>query len=215
MIRVGLIDSGLDPLVLAAGATLVGGGETADPHGHGSALSRLLATTVDPTRLACAPVFDRRGLTSPAQVAEALEHFSALGVEMVVMALGLAHDRAVLAEACRRAVAADLLLVASAPARGTPCYPAAYDGVISVCGDARCRPGQVSWFGGAPALFGACVLPPQGSDERFRGASMAAGHFAAWVWQGFPDRRQRCIAALAGACHFHGRERRAAQETWK
>lgn len=210
MIRVGMIDSGVAPDVLAAGAhlfSLTPDQPGSDALGHGSVVSALLTTTVAPADLVCAQVFDRRGVTTPAMVAEAVEKLTAMGTEMIVMALGLAQDRAVLRQACEAAVAAGVLVLASAPARGGPCFPAAYPGIVSVSGDARCRPGQTAWFGGAPALFGASVEPAPGYPPGFRGASMAVAHFAAWVWRHFPDRQTRMPAALAAACVYQGRER--------
>lgn len=207
MPALGLIDSGLDPAVIAAGAVLLGHGPALDAHGHGSVVSRLLAAAVTPSDLAGVAVFDHRGVTTPLAVAQALDLLVGQGVEMVVMALGLAHDREVLRLACQRAVAAGIMVVASAPARGGPCYPASYPGIVAVSGDARCQPDQTSYFGGQPALFGACVAPPPGVDRRFQGASMAAGHFAAWVWRHFPNRADRRMENLAAACLFQGRER--------
>lgn len=205
-VRVGLIDSGLDPETLAGGALVIGG-DRIDPHGHGSALSRLLTQSVAAAELAVVPVFDHRGVTTPAQVAAAIDTLTEQRVEMIVMALGLAHDRDILRQACQRAMEAGVLLVASAPARGGPCYPADYDGVVSVSGDIRCAPGQTSWFGPPGPLFGACVLPPPGDADSLRGASMAAGHFAAWLWRNFPKRSDRTVAALAASCAYQGRER--------
>lgn len=212
MIRVGLVDSGLAPEILAAGATLLVPADDSahrqgDPHGHGTALSRLLAQTVPPAELACVPVFDHRGVTTPVQVAAAVDALAEAGAEMIVLALGLVHDREVLRLACQRAVAAGRVVVASAPARGDPCYPAAYPGMVAVSGDARCRPGQTSCLDPALPLFGACVLPPATDPSSLRGASMAAGHFAAWLWRHFPDASARRREAIIAACAFLGRER--------
>ena len=90
------------------------------------------------------------------------------------MSLGLGHDREVLRRACGHAHGAGAVLIASAPARGGPVYPAAYDQVIAVTGDARCAPGEVSDLFGVQADFGTYGGDPSGVRA---GASIAAAHF--------------------------------------
>lgn len=205
--RVGVIDTGLSPAVLAAGGVLLG--ERQEAHGHGVLTSTLLTATIPPSALLCVPVFDGRGVTTPLAVAEALDRLCAEGVGMILLALGLAHDRDVLRDACLRAVAAGVLLVASAPARGGACYPASYPAVISVCGDARCQDGEASWLGGTPALFGASPLPPSSAPRTMAGASMAAARFVAWAYPRLidvPDIAE-ALRTFPAACAYHGRER--------
>ena len=76
-------------------------------------------------------------------------------------------------EAVATAQAAGMILIAAAPARGAVIYPGGYAGVIRVCGDARCAPGEISALGGAPADYGAC---PRDMSGRPGGASFAAAH---------------------------------------
>lgn len=207
MTILGLIDTGLAPELLAAGARTLGG--TSDPHGHGGAVSRILASRVPATALLCAPVFDPRGVTTPLAVAEAVDSLVAGGAATILMALGLAHDRPVLRDACHRAAARGVVLVASAPARGGPCFPAAYAEVISVCGDARCAPDELSWLGGEPALFGAHVGALATDGPRFRGASMGAAWFAAHCHALLSPTSDRAglVEALRNRCVYFGRER--------
>lgn len=208
MVRLGLIDSGLAPELVAAGACSLGPGP--DRHGHGSAVSRILATRVAPHALIGVPVFDERGVTTPVAVAQALAGLVEQGAGLVLMALGVAQDRDVLRSACAHAVGHGVVLVASAPARGGACFPAAYPGVLSVCGDARCGPDQISWLGGRPALFGAHARALPGADDSLRGASMGAAWFAAACHQLLTDDADlpSLMERLQARSTFHGRERR-------
>ena len=109
------------------------------------------------------------------RVAAALDWLSGEGARIVNMSLGLGHDREVLRRACEHAHGAGVILIASAPARGGPVYPAAYDQVVAVTGDARCGPGEVSDLLGLQADFGTYGGDP--SSARV-GASIAAAQFA-------------------------------------
>lgn len=216
---VGLIDTGLAPELVAGGASVIGfaampdadvvakAGQ-ADGNGHGSATSRLLAATIPARALVCAQIFDERGVTTPAAVGAALDALADRGAGLIVMALGLGHDRRILREACERAIGRGAVLVASAPARGGACFPAAYPGVISVCGDARCRPGEASWLGGTPAMFGASPQALPDEPVQFRGASMAAARFAAWLYPHMLPEIEvgDLLETLRGHCAYHGRE---------
>ena len=60
--------------------------------------------------------------------------------------------------ACAALLGQGAVLVAAHPARGAPCFPAAYPGVIAATGDARCGWQELSQLG--PALFGAIIIAP-------------------------------------------------------
>jgi hypothetical protein len=208
--KIGLIDSGLAPELIEAGARCLG--DQADLHGHGVLVSRLIARKIAPRDILCAPIFDSRGVTTPLAVAAGLDDLMAQGARLLVLPLGLAGDRLVLRQAIARALDGGATIVASAPARGGPCFPAAYPGVISVCGDIRCAPDEVSWLGGEPALFGACPKAPGQKDRSHDGPSMAAGNFAAWLYpQLVLSAGDESLAKrLHARCAYFGRENKQA-----
>ena len=100
-----------------------------------------------------------------------------------------------------------MVLVAAAPARGGPVYPAGYPGVLRVCGDARCGPGEWSHLATAQADFGAC---PDGPDGRPGGASLAAARFSALLAGALVTEQDAdmAVSALIRRAAYHGPERR-------
>lgn len=223
ILRVGLVDSGLDGAWVArtalacrftpdADGTVVARPVVADRHGHGSALAAVIAGHAPDARLANAQVFDHRAATTAASVAAALDWLRGHGVRLVNLSLGLADDRAVLRSAVAAAVAAGMLLVAASPARGGPVYPAAYPGVLRASGDARCAPGEWSWLGSAQADVGACPLldgatPRPGTPA---GASVAAAHVTGLLAARFAGDAAAAAAWLRDRARWLGPERRRA-----
>ena len=126
--------------------------------------------------------------------------------EIVHCSFGLQRKDVGLADAVAGLVAQGRLVVAAAPARGGPVFPAAYPGVISVQGDARCEAGVWSWLNLPTAEFGACPSLVKGSEVA--GASVAAayftGHVANLQARGVDDLH----TALRSRAAFVGRERR-------
>lgn len=182
-----------------------------DVVGHGSAVARLVAEAAPAARLLDAQIFHDRAATTPAVVAAALRWAVARRADIAVLSLGMRSDREALRDACAEAVAAGMMLVASAPARGLPVYPAAYPGVLRVSGDARCGAGEVSWFGDGIAEYGTCSLLAQGALP-VGGASFAAarlaGLLAAALSSGDLGPGQDPHAYLRARARFTGRERR-------
>lgn len=178
-VRVGLLDSGVDPPLrdrLIAAKSFIPNRDgvisqplVADPTGHGTVMAEMLLA-VPGVELLGAQVFTRTGPTSPAVIAAGLGWLLGQGVQLVNMSFGLRQDRAVLRDACARAINAEVILLAASPARGAPVWPAAYPGVLRISGDARCAADELSDLASAQADFGAC---PQGGDPRTGGASLA------------------------------------------
>lgn len=185
-----------------------GPGEAAD---HATAIARTILAAAPSARLVSARVFDRSLAAAPAVVAAALDWLVAEGVAIANLSFGLHADREVLRRACAAALARGVLLVAASPARGPAVFPAAYPGVLRVCGDARCAPGEVSDLGGEPADFGAC---PRAVGAPVAGASAAAaqvsGIVAAWLAArgGATATGEEVRARLVTVARFRGRERR-------
>ena len=85
-------------------------------------------------------------------------------------------------------------------------FPAAYPGVISVQGDARCEAGAWSWLNLPTAEFGACPSLAKGSEVA--GGSVAAAHFTGHVANLKARGVDDLHAALRSGATFVGRERR-------
>ncbi len=224
-VRVALVDTALAPDVRVGSRArfdLAGRqacGEEAVPviTAHGTALARIIRHLAPACELLSAQVFQGRLTTSPAAVAAGISWATEQGARLIHLSLGVRADRPVLRTACQTAIARGCLVVAAAPARGARVYPAGYEDVIRVMGDARCRPHEISYLGTERALFGAPPRwalegPPSDGAAAVRGASCAAayitGHLAALL-AGAPhlDLRQ-AMETLAARARYVGPERR-------
>ena len=219
--RVAIIDSGLDPAaglpVLAQGRLDEEAGRIAqqeavdDASGHGTRVARVIASASRPPALLIAQVLDAKGRATPAGVAAALRWACDQDARIIHLSLGLAADRAVLAQAVSDAIGAGVVVVASAPARGAMSWPARYPGVLSATGDARCAPDQISALGEQGAKFGGCVLRPPGRQEPRGGASIGAAHVTRFIVSHVrPGSTPAQVRSdLVARASFHGRERRS------
>ena len=214
--RVALIDSGADPVTLAAARAARRFVDTdgrvevqptlADACGHGTRVAGVLFGDAMPAALLVAQVFDHRRATTAATVAAAIRWAVAERANLVHMSLGVREDRPVLAAAVAAATRAGLLLIASTPARGAPPFPAAYPGVLRGTGDARCGPTEISVLDAARGHFGGCARAADGAG----GASIGAAYLSRFILRsvapgaGYETTLQR-LAALA---RYQGPERR-------
>jgi hypothetical protein len=208
MIRVALIDGPLAADHPALGVrSLLRAGDAAGPEGaHAAAMAAALLAGCPGARIDNLAVFGG-GLTTTADcVASALE--AAEGAALVLCALGMARADPGMAAVVARLLDAGALVVAAAPARGAPVYPAGFEGVVSVQGDARCGPGDWSRLDLPQARFGACPALPR--HPGVAGASVAAAHLAGLAARnlatGAPA--DEVISALAREAPFQGRESR-------
>ncbi|NML18731.1 subtilisin-like serine protease QhpE [Azohydromonas caseinilytica] len=204
-VRIGLIDGGVAPALSASvEAVRSFGGPSPDAFGaaalaHGTNVARLVLEGLPTARLLGARVFHQRLDAGVDDVVAALDWLVGQGVDLVNMSLGLRTRSATLERACAAAHAAGVLLVAAAPARGGPVWPAAYADCIAVSGDARCGPGELSWLGQPEVDVGACPFLVPGAPARGGGASYAAARFSgrasALLAQGLPAlaMRQHCF----------------------
>lgn len=202
---IGLIDSGVDAGAVAVAAQRRFAGEGWLE--HGTVLAAIIARLAPAVPLLSAQVFDDRAVASASAVAEALDWLVDQGARLVNMSLGLTADRAVLAQACARAVAGGVVLVASVPAIGPLVWPAAYAGVVRVTGDARCRDDELAWLDDGRVHFGACPCPegrPEG-QPRVAGASVAAARVTGLL-AAIADADP--VARLAAAACHRGPQRR-------
>lgn len=184
-VRVGVIDSGIGTGESAAGQRVVAAcafsramtGEITPlaPHddllGHGSEVATLIRLNAAHTEFVDAQVFSTARAIDAGVLAAAIDWCVEHAVRVVNLSLGLRADRRLLRDACARASAAGLTLVAATPARGGDTFPAAYPQVIAVSGDARCVDGGWSWLGDG-LRAGASPRPPRPAAGG--GASYAA-----------------------------------------
>ena len=214
-VRVGIIDSGIpadtcEGLVAAKNFS-IGREDRAvvDLLGHGVAVTtRINGPGVE---IHAARVFDRRLSCTPARVASAIDWLLGQEVRIINMSFGLREDRGPLRQACERALAQGVCLVAASPAQGAAVYPASYPGVVRATGDARCGPGDISWLDSLQADFGGY---PGQIDSGAAGASMGCAAVTAALaalaarnpqWSS----ARLCQQLASGAC-FHGPEQRRA-----
>lgn len=191
---------------------MVVGPDTADAIRHGSLLAQVIWRHAPRARLLNARIFDDKPVATPRLVAEGFDWLVRRGAAMINMSFGLREDRVLVREICQRAMGEGIILVAASPARGTQIYPSAYDGVISVSGDARCAADEISHLATSQAEYGAC---PRGmkevGDRRVGGSSFATAHVTGKLAAYLDDGGASILAAdfLRSRARYHGPERRA------
>jgi hypothetical protein len=178
-----------------------------DRLGHGSAVAAMLLRAAPEVRLRHAQVFDDRPVTSADRVARAVD-WLAPDCDLILLSLGLAADRAVLCTSCAQAVHNRCILVAASPARGAPCWPAAYPGVIAATGDARCGWNDLSLLPGN--IIGAWCASPEQGGTGMAGASLAAARVAGHLAAHLDQARGDPFGWLAARASHNGPERRRA-----
>jgi Subtilase family len=219
--RIAVIDSGVAPSVrppvrsarrfIANDAQIIEAELAPDPTGHGTVVAQIIASAGVPMELCIAQVMDAEGRATPAAVAAALSWVLAQRVQLIHLSLGLRHDRAVLAAAISRVIAAGVAIVASTPARGLRTYPAAYPGVIRATGDARCGREEISHLATPWADFGACAVHWRPDGRAQRGASVGAAHLTRFILAHLPPATEPAAVSrsLAQDARYRGAERRA------
>ena len=227
---IGLVDSGLAPeleskahssraFILDESGELAARPAEPDLVGHGSLVARIVLSHEPNALLVNAQVFHARAAATALAVAAALDWSITQGARLIILSLGLREDRAVLRQACARALDQGAVLLASSPARGTPVYPSSYAGVIRITGDARCAPDEISHLASAQADFGACVradarIAESAPPPANAGASLAAAHVCGHLARHFAQADGVTIstaaarAFLVAQARYHGPERR-------
>ena len=180
---------------------------TTDLLGHGSAVCEAILSRAPEARLCVAQVFDERGVTSPLQIAAALNWLAGQGVRLINLSLGVRQDRPILHDAVADLVAAGVLICASSPAQGDPVFPASYPGVIRVTGDARCRDGEWSWLDSSQADFGAAVSLA-GRSGASLGCAAFCGHLASMLAESPELSNLELIELMRERAPYHGVERK-------
>ena len=208
MIRVGLIDGALpgDWPGLAGQEWFCrpDGAELAS--GHAEAMAQTVCTHAQDVLLLNAVVFPGQLSTTLDAICAALSWLAEDPPDIVLCAFGMARSSVEMSVAVARLQRAGCLMVASAPARGGQAYPAAYDGVLSVQGDARCGKAELSKLDLPQATFGAC--PMAAGREDIRGASAAAAHLAGLLARSVQGSERNALVGLETFVSYRGRERR-------
>ncbi|WP_428687119.1 hypothetical protein [Roseibium sp.] len=173
---------------------------------HATAMAQTIEACAGQVTFLNAVVFPGRLAASLADVCSALDRLARDPPDIVLCSFGMARTSVEMAVATERLLKAGCLVVASAPARGDPVYPAAFDGVVSVQGDARCMPGELSRLDLPQAMFGAC--PVAAGNAHIRGASAAAAHLAGLLAKVPNTTLQPDLSGLMPFVKYLGRERK-------
>lgn len=156
MLKVGIIDSGLPEFYsfpVFATQDFTYAQSTVDQLGHGTAITNIIGSN-NSVKIVSARVFHDKLVCTPYQVAEAIQWLISMNVDLINMSFGLRNDRSILRDSCEQALNNNIMLVAAAPSQGEPVYPSHYKGIIRATGDARCKPGEISWLNSNQADFG-------------------------------------------------------------
>lgn len=176
---------------------------------HAACLAAAIKSHCAEARFFNAVVFGGHLTTSQAAIAAALEQCAVANVDLILCSFGVPTAASRLATAVAAILERGIPIVASAPARGDPVYPANIDNVLSVQGDARCAPDQWSALNLPTARFGAHPTASSGEGDPVRGASAAAAHFAGHLaHRGRNLTPIEAVALLERTAAYHGRERR-------
>jgi hypothetical protein len=210
MIRVGLIDGALPldwpGLEAQEWFCRPDGADLAT--GHAEAMAETICAHAEDVQVFNAVVFPGQLSTSLGAVCAALSWLAENPPDIVLCAFGMARSTVELSVAVSRLQQAGSWIVGSAPARGGNAYPAAFEGVLSVQGDARCAPEELSRLDLPHATFGAC--PTAFGRDDIRGASAAAAHLAGLLATSVQMAETSAVDGLEIFTRYRGRERREA-----
>ncbi len=207
MTRIALIDGPLQ--VGEFGCT-----EIVDPDGlavfqspagrHASAVAATIRAEAPSAEILSIPVFRGKLSARVQDLCTALDLARQSRAPIVHCSLGLARNDAAVASAVH--ALSGRIVVASAPARGDPVWPAALPEVFAVQGDARCAPGEWSVLDLPSADYGACPRPT--GAGHIAGASIAAARMTGILAARGELSADGARAWLHAAGSFYGRERR-------
>ena len=207
--RVAILDSGSGEAAREAVRFVADGRQVrtepllGDRLGHGTRVSAIIASATTQPELFIGQVLDQRGLSTPALIAAAIHWALDLDADLIHLSLGLPTDRDILRNAVAAATAAARIVVAAAPARGRPVYPAGYPGVLQGTGDSRCTGDELSYLG--PRRFGGTSRCGTSG-----GSSIGAANLTRVIIGLCPPRSSIDLVErrLAGAARYHGPESR-------
>lgn len=213
-IRVGILDTGVQSTSVAASASFLDeeSQDISAPSAseHGSKIATIIRANASAADLLDARAFATGHPSTPARIAEAIDWLIEQNAHVINMSFSLENNDEVLSAAVAHAQAAGLLCVASRPAQGVAVFPATYDGVVSVSGDARCSAGEFSLLQEGPNWhFGAANGgPSHRAHQRGHGSSFACAHVSGALAQlistGLPH--EKLLTRFAEHCYWTGIE---------
>jgi len=220
LVKIGLLDSGVAESLLGQVVRSacwngqvweqVSNDFAVDQLKHGSLLSQIIIQHCSNAEFYVAKVFQDKLTTTADAIAEGVEWLAEHNVDIINMSFGLREDRPALRNACELAVAKGICLVAASPSHGDSVYPSAYDGVVSVTGDARCTPDVVSYLQSEQADFGACAYwcKDSQSEKKIGGASFSVAHVVGKLASLYSrdEGTDQLLQALKKVCKYEGVE---------
>lgn len=209
-IRVGILDTGVHKTSVVASASFLDENtqdiSTPSVGEQGSKIATIIRANADSAELLDARALVTGHSPAPERVADAIDWLNKEGAHVINMSFNLQNNYDVLSGAVERAQAAGIFCVASQPAQGIGVFPANYDNVIAVSGDARCSAGEFSLLKGAPNWhFGAAMGGPNHrSHQRGQGASFACAHVTAALAQLLNGglKNEQLLNRLADHCYW-------------
>lgn len=207
-IRIGIVDSGVNPrhpavVPVVAGVGLrwrgSGGGgagydgrdgrverddDSLDRIGHGTAVAAAIRAGAPRAEIVPIRVFRRTLTTRVATLVAALDWAAEQHFDLVNLSLGVGEGawRSELEAACRRVARAGALLVAASERDGAPSLPGAFESVIGVRADPRLERNACRFEAGrlVASLWGA-DLPELPREANLHGSSLAVANATAWL----------------------------------
>lgn len=212
-VRVGIVDTGIVANGVVDSASFLEDQVNVNPpteSEHGTQLAQIIRWNAHSAELLDARAFIAGHPSSAARIASAIDWLVEQKADLINMSFGLQSDREVLEQAVKRAQQAGIICIASTPAQGASVYPASYDAVIAVSGDARCSAGEFSLFSRGPQWhFGAANGgPSHRAHERGHGASYACAHLSGYLAQLMQSgiSRDRLLERMAEQCYWTAKE---------
>jgi subtilisin family serine protease len=218
-LRIGIIDSGVNPTHPAVGAVaggcdlrwdegrVVRGDDYRDLLGHGTAVAATIRSHLPDADLVAIRIFRRRLVAHAETLAAAIDWATGERLDVVNLSLGMANRgrRALLEGVVARAVEAGVVLVAAAHANGGPSLPGALGGVVGVLADSRLPRGRYRIEAGnerKEALFYASPwaheIPGLPRERNFHGLSLAVANLSGIIGRAIERHRPDGLPALLG-----------------
>ncbi|MFY0677365.1 MAG: S8 family serine peptidase [Neptuniibacter sp.] len=175
-IKIAVIDSGYKPdheLLIKDKKDFTESGSCIDKINHGSDVVDCIINTNPSVQIYCAKIFDRNN-TRIKNLLEALKWIIDLEVDIVNMSFGTDKFHIEAANLFNSLHRKNIHLVASSPSIGATVYPASFDNVISVTGDARCNVNEFSIQPSTQADYGSS---PRNDSVKSAGSSIATANF--------------------------------------
>jgi subtilisin family serine protease len=164
-----------------------------DPVGHGTAIAGILREALPTASLFAVRVFENGLSTYPSLVARGILRAAASGCDLINLSLALppANGAELIADACRAAQEAGVVLVAAGHPQKPGLLPASLPGVYGVISDDSLRDDEVNMQADGPYHCRARGLPRQLDNiltrQNLSGNSLACARVTACLGRAFGD----------------------------